>query len=126
MLIDVALGIALGEREFLDGGDGAGEQVSRRNEAVGVLEVAAERVLLEIGPHEGEELVADDGEHAVAAFIAEVGPAEVLLVRRKEALEVLLEAAGALFLAGLGDVQQASEHQVGDLLDDRDGIGDPT
>ena len=83
MFIDVALGIAFGEREFLDGGDSAGEQVAGGDEAVGVLEVAAERVLLEIGPHEGEELVTDDGEHAVASFIAEVGPADVLLVFRE-------------------------------------------
>jgi len=41
VLVDVALGIAFGEREFLDGGDGAGEQVAGRDEAVGVLEVAA-------------------------------------------------------------------------------------
>jgi hypothetical protein len=33
-------------------------------------------------------LVADDGEHAVATFIAEVGPANVLLVCREETLEV--------------------------------------
>jgi hypothetical protein len=81
-------------------------------------------VLLEIPPHEGKELVADDSEHTVAALVAEMGPAEVLLVLREEAVEVLLEAGGALFLAGLGDVQQAGEHQVGNLLDDRDGIGD--
>lgn len=126
VFVDVALGIAFGEREFLDGGDGAGEQIAGGDEAVGVLEVAAERVLLEIGPHEREEFVADDGEHAVAALIAEVGPAEVLLVGREGTLEVLLQAGGAFFLPRLGDVQQAGEHQVGDLLDDGDGIGDAT
>ena len=83
-------------------------------------------MLLEIGPHAGEELVADDGEHAVATFIAQVGPTEVLLFGREGALEVLLESGGALFFARLGDVQQAGEHQVGNLLDDGDGIGDAT
>jgi hypothetical protein len=37
-----------------------------------------------------------------------------------------ISECGALFLAGLRDVQQAGEHQVGNLFDDRDGIGDAT
>lgn len=44
VLVDVAFGIAFGEREFLNGGDVAGEQVVGRDVTVGVLEVAVERV----------------------------------------------------------------------------------
>ena len=50
----------------------------------------------------------------------------MLLRLWEDALEIdLLESGGALLFPGLGEVEQAGEHEVGDLLDDGDRIGDP-
>lgn len=53
-------------------------------------------------------------------------PAEVLAVGGEQGLMRTTEAGSAVFMPGLRDVEQAGEHEVADLLDDSDGIGDAT
>ena len=68
-----------------------------------------------------------------AVHRTEAMPAQMLLAVPLDAIgfrigedpfERLLGASGLLLVPHLGDVQQAQEHQVGDLLDHRQGIGD--
>ena len=99
---------------------------------LGVLEVLPEGGLLGAfrglhlgdGLEVGEDPVADPRQHGVRAELAEVGPAQLLLIGAEDALEGPAGAGGALLVAGLRDVEQAREHQEGDLLDDGERIGD--
>src|SRR5690606_4865366 len=57
--------------------------------------------------------------------LAEVGPAQVLLVEVEDRpLDWPLEATGLLLLHGVQLVQTLDEKQVGHLLDDLHGVGD--
>lgn len=110
----------------MDGIDGADQQVARGYEAIGILEEFSQRaVLLDFRTEEWKEFVSDSFEHFVATLLLELRPAEVLFGLREDGVEILAEAGGSLFIPRLGEIEQAGEHEVRNLLDDGDRIRDP-
>jgi hypothetical protein len=74
---------------------------------------------------EGKDLLADDLEHDGGVVVLEPAPAEMVLAGQEGGvLEGLLEAARAVLLEGLELVESPDEQEVGDLLDDLDGVAD--
>ena len=132
VLVEVALDVALGERQVVDHVDRRDQQRRLLDHQLGVLEVLLEGGLLRTlggihlddGLEVREDLVAHQRQHVVGAELAEVRPAQVLLVIGKDALEGLFGAGGALLVARLGDVEQAREHQERDLFDDGQRVSD--
>ena len=125
IFVEVALGVSLGQGKLLDSGDRADEEVAGGDEAVRILQKAAETGALgDFIPHEWEKLVTDDLEHFVAAEVSEAGPAEILPLGGECSCERAREFLSPAFVAGFRDIEQPGEHEVADLLDDGDRIGD--
>ena len=127
IFVEVPFGVGFREGHFLNGIHGGDHEAAAGDEAVGILEEHAELADLDHAvAEEGEPLVADEREHFRPAKVTEAGPPEFLLIRAEVAAgERLIQPAGAAFLPGLGEVQQTEEHEIGNLLNDGDGIGDP-
>ncbi len=133
VLVDVALGVAVVHLKLVDEVDGLGEQVGRGDGKAGVAHVV--RVGAAVAAHgaqEGEDMLADELVHGAGFEVFEVLPAHV---RERRAARVvaqgedvplyrLSERDRLAVFAGLLVVQALEEEQVGDLLDDLDGIGD--
>ena len=80
---------------------------------------------------EGEDLVAEHVEHFGGGHVLEAGPAHGVVraalcigARGDEVHGLGFEAQGFVVFAGLVAVEGAQKEQVGDLLDDFDGVGD--
>jgi hypothetical protein len=86
------------------------------------------------GAQEGEDVFAHDDEHfRLGASLLEAAPAQgviraaffrIVAFREDAALDGPLQARGLVFFQGVQVVQAAQKEQVGDLLDDLDGVGD--
>ena len=74
---------------------------------------------------EGEDFVPDDPVHLLGGHVPEAGPTEVLPVGGKDGIVQDFSRAGRpAFLQGLEFVEPLDEEQVGELLDDRERVGD--
>jgi len=133
VLVEVALRIAVLHGDLPEevhdlreeGGGGDGEAGIPHVAGVGGA-IAAE------GAEEGEDVLADDLVHLLGLEVLEAGPAEVEIgaalgvegLGEDLALEGLAEAGGLVLLEGLEVIEALEEEEVGDLLDDLEGIGD--
>ena len=126
VFVEVPFGVGFREGHFLNGIHGGDHEAAAGDEAVGILEEYAELADLDHAiAEESEPLVPNEREHFRAAKVTEAAPPEFLLIRTEVAAgEGLIQPAGAAFLPGLGEVQQSEEHEIGNLLNDGDGIGD--
>ena len=132
VFVEVALDVALGERQGVDHVDRRDQQRGLLDHQLGVLEVLLEGGLLRplLGVHlddgleVGEDLVAHHRQHILRPQLLEAGPAQRLLVVIEDSPEGFPGARGALFIARLCNVEHAREHQEGYLLDNRERIGD--
>jgi hypothetical protein len=128
VLVEVALGVAVGDLELVDEVDHGAQELRVRDHEVGVPHVlGVGRVLAAELAQEREHLVLDAVEQlAVVGELLERGPAQVLLFGPEDdAGSGGLPVRRALFsAAGLRLVEQAHEQQIGDLLDDGEGVGE--
>ena len=124
VFIQVALGVACGERQVVD-------HVDRLYQKAGLLDHQL-RILHEFGERGAdgrlaemrEDPVAHQRQHLVGTQMAELRPAEFLFIGIEPALELGTAALQAVFVASFVHVEQAHEDQEGDLLDHRQRIGD--
>ena len=124
VLVEVSLGVALRDGERFNHVHGGDEQARLLNHELRVGHVLAERRAAVEAAEVREHLVAHDLEHLLGLDVPELRPAQVLLLGAEDGLERLLRSLGAFFVPRLSDVEQAREHEEGDLLDDRERIGD--
>jgi hypothetical protein len=94
--------------------------------------VGVRRIVRAQRAQEGEDVFAHDDEHLAGGLVFEAAPAQgvkrpaphIIAFGEDAALQGLLEAGGSVFFQGVQVVQAAQEEQIGNLLDDFDGVGD--
>jgi len=124
VLVEVSLGVAFGERQLVDHVDRGDQERGLLDHELGVLHELPHGA----GPagnlaQVGEHLVAQQRQHPLARLVLELAPAQSLLVRTEAAFGRLAGAGRLLLFAGLVEVQQAKEHQIRDLLDHGERVG---
>ena len=126
VLVEVALGVALVERQGVDHVHRRDQEARLLDHELRVLHVLGEgRAALELAEVR-EDLVAHHREHLLRRrHVPHLTPAEVLLLGPEDRLVRLLGELRPLLVPGLGHVEQPREHQEGDLLDHRERVGDP-
>ena len=131
VFVEVALGVAVGHVDGVELVHDVGEDAGGGHHEGGVLHVVAvsAATLATRGPaeilDEREGFIPHAGEHFLRGGFLEAGPAEVVLLRGEDGvLDGFLEAVGLVFLEGVEFVQALNEKQIGELLDDGEGIGD--
>ena len=131
VLVEIALGVAVGHVDVVELVDHVGQHPSRGHHEEGVLHVVGVgRSLVRVprlaeGLDEGEHPVAHGLEHPLRRELLESRPAQSGLAGGEQRL--LGRAAGAggsVLLARVQLVQTLDEQQVGELLDDREWVRD--
>ena len=135
VLVEVAIGVAVLHGHGVDHVHDLGEQRGRGDGEARVLHVVrVGRAVAAKRAQEGKDVVVDDREHFLGLEMLEARPAQVVVrpapgiaaLGEDAALHRALEAQGFIFLQGVEVVEALEEEQVGDLLDDFEGIGDAT
>ena len=131
VLVEIALGVAVGHVDVVELIDHVGQHPSRGHHEEGVLHVmgvGGAFVRLPRPAHrldEGEHPVAYRLEHLLRRKLLETRPAQSVLVGGEHRLLDRLPGAGGLvLLARVQLVQPLDEQQVGELLDDRERVRD--
>ena len=135
VLVEIALGVGVGHVDGVELIHHVGQHPRGRDHEQGVLHVPGVGGIVRIAVaavpvaaeplDEGEHLVAHRGEHRLRRGLLEAGPAQVVLAGGEHRLLDGLADAGSLALfQGVQLVQPLDEQQVGELLDDRKGVGD--
>ena len=131
VFVEVALGIAVGHVDGVELVHDVGEDAGRGHHEGGVLHVVAVGAAalaagrLAEGLDEREGVIPHGGEHFLGRGFLEARPAELVLLRGEDrVLDGLFEAVGLVLLEGVDLIQTLDEEQVGELLDDGEGIGD--
>ena len=137
VFIQVALGVAVVERNAVEQIDHLAQQVGRGDGEARVAHVAGKgrfgrRAAGGVqAAQEGEDVLAEHLEHLLRPDVLEVRPAHLrvgqaalVAARRVDAHGLGLEAGGLVVFAGLVGIQRAQEKQVGDLLDHLQRVGD--
>ena len=133
VFVEVALGVAVLHGHLLDHIHHLGQQGRRGDGEAGVLHVVrVGGAVAAHGAQKGEDMLAHDDEHLGGGEVLEAGPAQILVgaascvsaLGENPAGHGLLEAGGFALLQGLEVIEALEEKQVGDLLDDFDGVGD--
>jgi len=131
VLVDIALGVAVFHRHLVKQVHHLGQKRRCRDGEARVLHVvrvggvAVAELPGEVRAQEGEDMLADHGEHLGRGEVLEARPAEVLVgpspgvlaLREHPPLHRLLEPVGLVLLQRVQVVEPAQEKQVGDLLD---------
>ncbi len=136
VFVDIALYVALGQRQVVDHLHSGGKHGLVLDLQVGVLHVLADMAKAftlaalafgdaELG-EEGVDLLLEVAVQLLAAHVAEVLPAQQLAFRGigEEAVEGLAGAVGFALGHVFLHVEHAGEHQVADLLDHSQRVGD--
>jgi hypothetical protein len=128
VLVEVAVGVAVGHRHVVEHVDDLGEQRRGGDREARVLHVVGVgRLIAAELTEEGKDLLADDLEHDGGVVVLEPAPAEMVLAGEEGGvLDGLLEAARAVLLEGLELVESPDEQEICDLLDHLDGVADAT
>ena len=88
VLVEIALGVALGQRQLVDHVDRFDQKARLLNHELRVLhELGKGRTACRRGLEMGKDLVANQGKHFVGANVAEPRPPQVLLVALEAPLE---------------------------------------
>ena len=131
VLVEVAFGVAVGHVDVVELVDDVGEHARGGHHEGGILHVVAVGTAafaagrLADGLDEGEGVVPDGGKHLLRRGFLEAGPAEVILCGGEDGLlDGGLESGRFVLLEGVEFVQPLDEEQVGELLDDGEGVGD--
>jgi len=134
VLVDVAFGVAISHRHVVELVDHLGQQGRRRDGEAGFLHVPGDRALGgDLLADEGEDVAIDDAEHLPRLHLLEPRPAQILVglsvlvdaLGEDAPLDRLLQRLGLALLDGLQLIQTLDEQQVGQLLHDAEGVGDP-
>ena len=130
VFVEVALGVAVGHVDGIELVDDVGEHAGRGHHEGGVLHVVAVGAAaiaagrLAEGLDERESVIAHRSEHFLGRGFFEAGPTKAILLGRKDrVLDGFLEPISLVFLEGMDFIQALDEEQVGELLDDGEGIG---
>ena len=133
VFVEVALGVAVVHGHGVQQVHHLGQQRGRGDGEAGVFHVVGiRRIVAAQGAQEGEDMFAHDGKHFTGRFVFEAAPAQAVIrpapwvgaFGEDAALDGALQAGGLVFFQGVQVVQAAQKEQVGDLLDDFDGVGD--
>jgi hypothetical protein len=124
VLVEIALGVALGQRQDADLLDRRDQEARALDQELGVLHVLGERGAAVQLAEVREHLVAHHPQHLLAGQLLQARPPQVLLVGREHRPPRLLGAGRQLLVAGLVHVEQAGEHEERDLLDHGQRVGD--
>ena len=135
VLVEIALGVGVGHVDGVELVHHVGQHPRGRDHEQGVLHmpgvggivrIAVAAVPVAAEPlDEGEHLVAHRGEHRLRRGLLEAGPAQVVLAGGEHRLlDRLADAGGLALFQGVQLIQPLDEQQVGELLDDRKGVGD--
>ena len=129
VLVEVALGVAVGHVDVVELVDHVGEHPGRGHHEEGVLHVmGVGRSLARVSRlaqrlDEGEHVVAHRLEHPLGREVLETRPAQSALAGGEHRLLDRVAGAGGLaLLARVQLVQTLDEEQVGELLDDRERV----
>lgn len=134
VFVQVALGVAVGHVDVVELVNHVGQHPGRGHHEQGVLHVVAvgAAALASLADplaerfHERKDLVTHDLEQPLRRHFAEMRPAQMLLALPEKARpRVFPGAAGLVFLALLDLVQALDEQQISELLDHRQGVGNP-
>jgi hypothetical protein len=138
VLVDVAFGVAVLHRHGIEQIHHPPKQRRRRDGEARVLHVVRVGGILaavvpgEAGAQEWKDVLADDRVHLGRREVLEARPAEVfvgpflrvLALREHAPRHRLLEPRRLVLLKGVQVVEPAQEEEVGDLLDDLEGVRD--
>ena len=129
VLVEIALGVAVGHVDVVELVDYAGQHPRRGHHEDGVLHMLrVGRVLLVAlaeGLDEGKDLVLDGLEHGLRGHLLEARPAQGdLLLGEDRVFDGFAGARGLGFLQRVQLVEPLDEQQVGELLDDRERVRD--
>ena len=131
VLVEVALGVAVGHVDVVELVDDVGQHAGRGHHEEGVLHVMGVRRSLVGAPRltdgldEGEHAVAHRLEHPLRRKLLEARPPQrVLAGVEQRLLDRAAGAGGPVLFAGVQLVEALDEEQVGELLDDRERVRD--
>ena len=133
VLVQIALGVAVGHVDGVELIDHVGEHTRRGHHEQGILHMmrvgaGAFGVVVAIGAEgfdEGEDLRLHRLKHLLRRSLLEPRPAEGILPFLEDRVFDRLAGAGGLgFLQRLDFVEPFDEEQVGELFDDRQRVGD--
>jgi len=134
VLVEVALGVALGHVDTVKLIHHVGQNPGRGHHEQGVFHVVAVGgvplglvpAVAAQGLDERKHLITQSGEHLLRRGVLEPGPAQMLLVlSENRVFNGLAQPSGLAILEGVQLVQALDEQQIGQLLDDRKRVGDP-
>jgi hypothetical protein len=137
VLVEVPLGVAVLHRHVVEQVHHLGRQCRRRNGEARILHVMrVSRVVSAERPQKREHVLPDDGVHLGGSEVLEARPAQVIVRPAAALADVVLscwkhpsrhrlaQPGGSVLFERVEIVEPAEEQQIGDLLDDFDGIGD--
>ena len=131
VLVEVALGVSVGHVDVVELVDDVGQHAGRGHHEEGVLHVmGVGRSLVGVACltdrlDEGEHPVPHRLEHPLGRQLLETRPAQGVLAGGERRLRDRAAGAGGLvFVAGVQLVETLDEEQVGELLDDGEGVRD--
>ena len=133
VFVEVALGVAVLHRHAVNHVHDLGEQRGRGDGEARVLHVVrVGGVVAADVAQEREGVLADDAEHFLSLEMFEARPAEIVVgaflrvfaFGEDAAFHRALQGGGLVLFQRVEVVQALEEQQVGDLLDDFEGIGD--
>ena len=134
ILVEVALGVPVLQRNVRQHVDDLGQQRRGRNGEARALHVlGVRRAVLRHISQERKNMLGHDVEHLRRRIVLEAGPAQLLIghslgvaaLGKDAALHGPAEGVRFVLLADLDVIQPPHEEQVGDLLDDLQRISDP-
>ena len=127
VFIDVAHDVLVVEVQAVQGVHDAHQHAGGGHEEKRVLHIASEGGVLpgvQLVFDEGEDAVGHVLEHGLRLEMAEFAPAAILMRAVEDGVDDLhVKGRGVGFLAKLVVVENLDEHEIGDLLDNREGIG---
>ena len=131
VLVEVALGVAVGHVDAVELIHHVRQHAGRGHHEEGVSHVVCVRrasvaigvPALPQGLHEGEHLVAHGREHLLGSGLPEARPANGVLIGSEDwPFDGLTGACGLALLQRVQLVEPFDEEEVGQLLDDREGV----
>jgi hypothetical protein len=131
----VALGVPVVHRDVVEQRHDLGQQVGVGEAEARILHVdAVAGAFLAQGAQERKDVFIHDLHHLARFEVLEAGPAKVVIgafvgveaLGENAAIKRAAQRLGLVFFEGVEVVEALDEQQVGDLLDDRERVGDAT